>query len=311
MFLIVGGDSDIGRAVAVALRMEGQMVVGTTRRTNRVGPSSPLLDLANVPVDWEPPAKTSAACIAAAVARLAACAADPEGAAQVNCVGVIEVARRLTQRGIYTLFLSSNQVFDGAAPYVAADTPTVPNTVYGDQKARAESLLRDMMAAGAPVGILRLSKVVFPGLKLFADWCHNLLLGKPVRAFTDMTLAPVPIDFVVRAIRAMTSSRATTVAQLTGPQDITYFVAARHIASLLDADPALVEAGRAVDVGMLAGMTPAHTTLDCEYLRLAHGIEVPPAIQVIESTIRGDASIRQSLPRERLANWCRETNAHA
>jgi hypothetical protein len=50
---------------------------------------------------------------------------------------------------------------------------------------------------------------------------------------------------------------------------------------LCGADPELVTAGRAADIGLPPGATPAHTTLDSSFLRDAHGIVVPDAIAVV------------------------------
>jgi len=285
--LVVGADSGVGQAVAAAFRSAGIPVIGTTRRPETMGPGRVLLDLNDVPAEWEPPAGTHAACIAAAVARLADCEADPIGAARVNCTGTIALAECLAERGIYSLFLSTNQVFDGTVPHVAADAPLTPRSEYGRQKARTETALRRMMDTGAPVGILRLSKVVPPDLALFTGWRDSLTAGRAVRAFGDMTLAPVPLALVVRAIVFMLRERVVGVAQLTGPRDITYLEAARYVAARVGADLGLVEAGRAADIGLPPGATPAHTTMDSVLLRAACGIVVPDAEVVVEAVTGG------------------------
>ena len=280
MFLIIGGDGEVGQGLAAGLRAAGAPVVCTTRRA--VASAGWVhLDLAAIPADWAPPEGTQAACITAAVARLAACEADPAGAARVNVAGTIALAESLAARGIYTLFLSTNQVFDGTVPNAAADAPLCPVSTYGRQKAQTETALREMMARGAPVGILRLSKIVSPGMQLFAGWRDSLAAGKPVKAFTDMTFAPVPAAVVTEAIMARLQARAATVAQLTGPRDISYFEAARHIALLQDANPALVLAGSAAAPGLAPVSIPKHTTLDCSLLREAWRIFVPDALEVV------------------------------
>jgi dTDP-4-dehydrorhamnose reductase len=298
MFLIIGAGSEVGRAAVDALRSDGMPVMGTTRRPVAEGTDRVHLDLLDMPTDWEPPKETRAACIAAAVSRIAECEADPVGSALINCAGTLELVKRLSRRGIYTLFLSTNQIFDGTMPHVAPDTPLRPVSTYGRQKAWTELALRQMMLDGAPVGILRLSKVVSPGTKLFADWRGSLMAGCPIRPFGDMRLAPVPVRLAVRAITVMLRTRSELVAQLTGPRDITYLDAGRHVAALLGADSGLVEAGRAAEIGLPPGATPTHTTLDSSFLRDAHRIVVPDAIDAV-----GDAllpwpgvSVRRAVP---------------
>jgi dTDP-4-dehydrorhamnose reductase len=284
MYLIIGGDGEVGQALAAGFHAASLTFMRTTRRA-MAAPGWMHLDLAAIPTDWAPPAGTQAACITAAVARLAACEADPEGAARINVDGTIALTERLAGRGIYTLFLSTNQVFNGAVPNVPADAPPCPVSIYGQQKTRTEAALRGMMARGAPIGILRLSKVLSPGMQLFCSWRESLASGLPVRAFADMTFAPVPAAMVATAITAMLNARCPTVAQLTGPRDITYLEAARHIALSQDADPALVVAGSATALGLAAGSIPTHTTLDSFFLRETWGLVVPDALEVVNDAL--------------------------
>ena len=86
----------------------------------------------------------------------------------------IALIDRLAARGIYTLFLSTNQVFSGERPHVPADAPVSPVSEYGRQKAEAERVLRSRMANGAPIGVLRLAKVVSPGMALVTNWRQEL-----------------------------------------------------------------------------------------------------------------------------------------
>jgi dTDP-4-dehydrorhamnose reductase len=126
MFLLVGGDAEIGRATARHLQESGEPFFATTRRRERVAPDRPFFDLADSLDDWEPPAGTRAACVLAAVARLADCQRDPIASAHVNVTQTIALCRRLIDRGIYVLFLSTNQVFDGSTPHVPPDAATSP-----------------------------------------------------------------------------------------------------------------------------------------------------------------------------------------
>src|SRR5580700_8738065 len=194
MFLIVGGDSEIGAAAYRAMKAQGVSAAATTRRGEHVAADRPFLDLAAPLDDWAPPPRTQAVCFCAAIARLSACADDPQGSAQINVVQTLALVEKLLARDIAVLFLSTNQVFDGRTPQVPADAPHSPVSEYGRQKARAEAALRDRMTNGAPVAILRLAKVVSDGMPLIQGWVRELSAGKPIRVFNDMPLAPTPID---------------------------------------------------------------------------------------------------------------------
>lgn len=292
MVLIVGGDSEIGAAAFRAMTARGLPAAATTRRGERAGPTRPFLDLA-APLDgFEPPPQTQAVCLCAAVARIAACAADPEGTASINVRQTSALIERLLARGIYVLFLSTNQVFDGRLPLIPADAPYSPVSEYGRQKMRTEKLLRAHIAHGAPAAILRLAKVVSPNMPLIENWAANLTAGKPIGTFSDMTLAPTPIDLVCQAIAALLQERPSGIFQLTGPRDITYTEVGRLLAGRLDADPSLVRAASAGDAGLPEGSTPRHTTLDSRALQDRYSIEVPDVGLIIEDLV---AAARRSL----------------
>ncbi len=148
MFLIVGGDSEIGAATYRAMQSQGLAAAATTRRRELASAERPFLDLAADIDLFEPPPQTKAVCICAAIARIAACAADPKGTALINVERTLALADKFLARGIYVLFLSTNQVFDGQTPHVAPDAPHSPVSEYGRQKARTETALSDRMAAG-------------------------------------------------------------------------------------------------------------------------------------------------------------------
>jgi dTDP-4-dehydrorhamnose reductase len=279
MWLLVGGDSEIGGATCAHLRARGRPVLTTTRRPEGAAGRLPL-DLAGDLAGWEPPPGIEAACIFAAAARLAACEADPAGSARVNVTGTLALTERLLFRGIHVLFLSTNQVFDGWTPHVPADAPTAPVSEYGRQKARTEAGLRAHLGRGA--AILRLAKVVSPHTALLRDWAAALAAGKAIRAFHDMTMAPAAVDTVAHAVEALMSDRASGIFQLTGPRDVAYADVGRFLAERQGADPALVTPTSVAEAGLPRGVAPANTTLDSSLMRERYGVAVPDAWEVLD-----------------------------
>jgi dTDP-4-dehydrorhamnose reductase len=275
MFLLIGGNSEIGAATARHLRAQGRRVVTTTRRAGDPGQDELFLDLEQLPDDWLPPEGIKAACLFAAIGRLAACEADWAGSYRVNVTQTLALARKLTASGVYTLFLSSDKVFDGARPQVPADAPPSPFSAYGRQKAETESVFRTWIGEGAPAGILRLAKVVSPDMALIHGWRRQLAMGEPIRPFRDMRMAPTPIALVAKAIGRLIEDGAPVTAQLTGPQDISYAEGARFIVEEMGADPHLVEEASALESGMPASATPRHTTLDSGYLAGRYDLVAP------------------------------------
>jgi dTDP-4-dehydrorhamnose reductase len=283
MFLLVGGDSEIGAATARTMHQRNIAGVATTRRREQAGAGRPYLDLTAPLDDWHPPEGTRAACVFIAIARLAACAADPAGSAHVNVTQTLALIDRLLAQNIHVLFLSTNQVFDGSRANMPADAPHSPVSEYGRQKARTEAALIERMGRGAPVAILRLAKVVSPDMALVRGWIDALKQRKPIRAFHDMTMAPAPTTLVSDVILALLQSRAEGIFQFTGPRDVSYAETGRYLAARLQADPKLVEETSALDNGLPDGATPRNTKLDSSTIRERFELQCPDAWPVIDT----------------------------
>lgn len=281
MYLLIGGDSEIGAACYLYLKEHEHAVKATTRRRDTESSERPYFDILSSADDWKLPRNADAACIFVSVARLRDCDADPAGSSQINFAQSIRLIDKLIADGTYVLFLSTNQVFNGEIPNVSPDAPICPNSEYGRQKANAEAAIRQRIAQGAPLGILRLSKVLSPNLQLFQGWIEALLSGKSIQAFDDMAVSPVPIEHAIIAITSLLRNRLPGVYQLTGPRDVTYAEIGRHIAGELGVSPNLIEPVSAYSAGMPKGATPRHTTLDSSFLLERYEIVVPDVWDVL------------------------------
>lgn len=284
--LVVGGDSMIGRALITALRADGDVVFATTRRRDAVNEQRLFVDLeAGVWTDLlNRRFKTAYFC--AAMARLDACHADPARAMRVNAEQPAALAAALAARGCYVIYLSTNQVFDGAAPCPAHDAPVNPTSVYGRSKAAGEHRVLTIGADAAALsqlsaqptvvspGVLRLSKVVEPGMALLANWAERLRLGGAIQAAEDMTLAPLPVSQVVAALRSMALRRSVGVLQLAAGGEITYVDAARHVARRVGVPLDRVEPVAAVAAGFLKEQPPRHTLLNGD--RILNELSIHP-----------------------------------
>jgi dTDP-4-dehydrorhamnose reductase len=285
VFLLIGGDSEIGAATASHMRRLGLTVASTTRRHERVAADRPFLDLVKPLESWQPPPDTRAACIFAAIGHLLDCARDPAGSAHLNVTQTLALVRLLHARDIPVLFLSTDKVFDGTHPLVPADAPTCPASEYGRQKARTEAALLQQMTDGAPIAILRLSKIVSPGMALLQQWIAALTSGSAVRAFHDLMMAPVPVALVATAVSDLLAAPASGIFQLSGSRDISYAEVAAYLAREIGAAPELVTPVSAYSAGMPAGATPRYTTLDSRSICGRLGAVVPDPWKVIEDVI--------------------------
>ncbi len=150
--------------------------------------------------------------------------------------------------------------------------------------------MRTLMDKGAPVAILRLAKVVSPGMPLLRTWAETLAKGEPIRAFSDMTMAPTPTAMVATAVARLMADRVPGIFQFTGPCDVTYAEVGAHIAERLGAQASLVARVSAASAGMPTGATPANTTLDSSAVKERYGLSAPEPWDVIDVVVGGATS---------------------
>jgi dTDP-4-dehydrorhamnose reductase len=270
--LIVGADGNIGRSLVLAFEAAGKTVWQTTRHHNQVGDQRILLDLSQDMARWQrPSAPISTAILCAAVTSLESCRLDPEYSRLVNVAGTIALSKRLVQAGVFVVFLSTNLVFDGEAPFANITDPVNPRTEYGRQKAEAESQL---LALGDQTAIVRFSKVIGPGMPLFNNWIQDLKTGKVIHPFSDMVMAPVSLAFAVKVLREVTERRLPGIFHVSAIQDVSYEEAAQHIARELGVEMKLVQPVSYHESGI--NFAPLNTSLDSSRL-VDLGLCVPQA----------------------------------
>jgi dTDP-4-dehydrorhamnose reductase len=274
-WLIVGSDGMIGNALLQHLREQTDIkAIGTTRRAELTDDQI-YLDLSTNLDRWALPDDIKVVINCAAIARLEACKRDPVGSHRINVDAVIELAKKCRDRNILFIHLSTDKVFSGKAPNMPPDAPFEPITVYGGQKAEAETSLLRMLNAGALIAIIRLTKVLTQDTALFHTWRDTLLKGDVIHPFADMTLAPIPLPFVVEVIKQVAIGHHTGVFQVSGEQDITYARVAARLAENLGVEKNLVQPIAAKHQGVFEEAISFYTSLDCTYTESTLDIQLP------------------------------------
>lgn len=273
--LIVGVDAMIGSALYARLKLDGTEVHGTSHAGKN--PGDIILDLAGDPKTWPPLPKADVAYFCAAVSKLDACENDPKAAHKVNVTGTLALARRLAESGAFTVFLSSNHVFDGTKPHRKAGEPPSPITEYGRQKAETEKGITGLQGA-----VLRLTKVIAPGDPRIGAWHKDLKEGKSVTAFADIFLSPVTLQNVLGALTSIGQTRVPGIYQISGKEDFSYFDLARAVARHTKADEARVTAGSGAAAGIPAAFRPRYSSYE---IRLPQPISAPDADGIVAYSV--------------------------
>jgi len=123
----------------------------------------------------------------------------------------------LYEFGIFPIFASSDNVFDGSTGDYTETDPPSPIGVYGRQKLEIEKFLA---TRGDDHLILRFTKVYGDDLDdgtMFTAWLKSLLAGETITVATDQVLSPVFIDDVMAAIERLIETAATGIFHIAGP----------------------------------------------------------------------------------------------
>ncbi len=276
--LVVGADSMIGGALLRKWRAAGLPVIGTTRRKERVADNYVFLDLADRPEKWDLPDAVTTALIAGGVTKLEECHKDPTETSRINVERVLALVALLAKRNIFTLYLSTDKVYDGSILLPDETTKPRPATEYGRQRAEVE---RRLMGATGDVGVIRLNKVLPLSVPLFRAWKESLQSQKPITPFYDMVMAPIPLSFALLAIERVIQTKRNGILNLSGERDISYADAARIGARVIHANEALIHPISAHDARLAPGSIQPHTALAIDQLRDDLGLTPPDVAQTI------------------------------
>jgi dTDP-4-dehydrorhamnose reductase len=260
---------------------EGYAVTATSRRPDAQKRGLISLDLEDPSAAVLP--SCDVAIICAAMARFADCRSFPIRARRVNVTTPLALAARLAKQGSSVIMLSTSAVFDGTKPRSMAETPVSPKSDYGRLKAEVEA---GILALGSSGSVLRLTKVIHPGMPLFEGWIDDLKAGRTVQAYSDLTICPITINDVTTALFAVAADGAGGVYQVSGTSDISYLQVGHHIANALGANRTLVQATSAVASGVSSDEVLRFTSLDTSRLNRLVGFVPPEPERVLDHLLR-------------------------
>lgn len=157
----------------------------------------------------------------AAMADPDACAADPPATRQINVQGAKIVAQAARRAGARTVFLSTDQVFDGSRAFRGEEEAPSPLGVYGRSKADAETAV---LEADPDALVVRLALCYgwgrggARGRNFCEKWIRAWLTGGRVAAFTDQFRTPLyAVDACEGLARAAAAGLRGTL-NLAGPE---------------------------------------------------------------------------------------------
>lgn len=272
--LLVGGNGQVGREIALAAPRDGLAVSVTTRDTLDVTDS----DAIERAFDTFQPRVVINASAYTAVDKAES---EPKRAFQINRDGPFRLATACARHTVPLIHLSTDYVYDGAkrAPYVESD-PVGPLGVYGASKLAGEDAIREVLPRHV---ILRTAWVYGVHGHNFVKTMLRLSREREtLRVVNDQIGSPTHAaelaDAIVRIAKRITAGtiddRCWGVFHCAGQGETSWCGFARAV--LAHAEPDL---GRNVPVEPIAtddfptpAKRPRNSRLECGRLRELHGV---------------------------------------
>ena len=224
--LVVGANSQIGSALIKHLRKETYNVYGTTRNAKNKDKDLMYFDLSepNFNINFS---KYECVIICAAITNFLRCESEPETCERVNSTNTIALIDNCVTSKCFTIFLSSNAVFDGQKTFYKHTDTTRPTTKYGEFKQSVEKYIQTLAPNRACV--LRLTKVITDRTPFIESWINAVKNGDKIKAFNNRFISPINIEYVVDSIQLLLERKNSGIFQLGGSDEISFYDYARKI----------------------------------------------------------------------------------
>jgi len=195
--LIIGANSQIGSFLFNYLELNGSEVYGTTRRRELITQSYKYIyldlltdgDIKNIK-DFD------IAVFCAGITGIEFCEQNKALSNLINVTYTIQLIKKLLNKNIKVLFLSSNKVFNGTKSFYKYSDLTSPNTTYGLQKTIVENSF-----INSNFSTLRLTKVLTNESPMIQEWGKCIKENKRIKLSCSSFISPISLNEVGEAVQ--------------------------------------------------------------------------------------------------------------
>ncbi|MGJ8692769.1 MAG: sugar nucleotide-binding protein [Thalassotalea sp.] len=232
--LIIGGDGFI--ASHLAEKLTAQTITAECYLTQRKDINGAwYFDLSDQPsvaglVNKIRTEKILTVVVLAAITSNARCLENKPLSEQVNVINTQLLLQGLSALAVFSVFISSSQVFNHQSANIPCNQAYAPTTLYGEQKVKVEHYIN---AQQLNVAIVRLTKVIGTQFPLFKQVLDDAKTNKTTTLFNDYCAAPISINFACDAIMQIMLSRKAGLYQLSGAEDLSYYEMAKRLVKQL------------------------------------------------------------------------------
>ena len=134
---------------------------------------------------------------------------------------------KLLRKKIFTLFLSSNQVFSGKKDFYSCEDKKDPLSLYGSYKSEVEDYILGHKEKDH-AAILRLTKVISNQTRFIKNWKKEYKTNQQVSVFSNRFISPIELEEVLDAMLLIIENRKKGIYQLGGKEYLTYLQYAKE-----------------------------------------------------------------------------------
>lgn len=237
--LLIGGDSFIAQAYQYYCQQQGVSLFTTSRRNKLDNWYLDLSDEASFAtfIDKIKLAEIKTVLLCAGITNNQACTENPTLSHLINVKNTNKLLSLLNQLAIFTVYLSSSQVFDHKTAFIQWDSDYAPTTLYGQQKVAVEQYIQ---LHQLNVAIVRFTKVIGENFPLFTNIIEQAKQQQPITLFDDYCAAPISLSYVCQYLFAVSQLQKKGIYQLSGDEDLSYADMAKQLLNHLQLDGQII-----------------------------------------------------------------------
>ena len=259
-YLVVGGDSRVGRELVKSLEYQGNKVYSTTRRIDQVSKNKLYLNYEDID-DFSIPNDVDYAYIIAAISNYQECELDKKSF-WINVEVIPKLVSLFLNKKIFTSFISTNSVFGGKSPWPEEYHQHSPNIAYAKQKSEAENRIKKIainIKCENIINIIRITKILDKNTPPIPDWIQSWNLGDSVAPFSDLIFCPMSSKFVGNSLARLGQLRISGNLHLSGEKNISYTDFALLLAKHLDINLNLIKSTTATECNVNIAFKPKYS----------------------------------------------------
>ncbi len=276
--LIIGGDSNLGKALKIRLEKDGWDIWTTTRRLHNLTNKSLFLDLSKPELSWCTE-KFDTVWFLAAEANQSFCKQNQEESYVINVESPIKIMALFGESGSHIIFPSTSLVFAGNKPFQTIDDQIEPVGDYAVHKSIVEKFIND--APFIKKTIIRLSKVLDKENILLKQWINSLRQGQAIHPLIDLNFAPISLTTATEVLARIGIHKPYGIMQISSCEQCSYADFSYGLANYLGLNIELIQPRTTMNLNLQNIFCPMYPTLDSKSVASEIGINPPTIDQTI------------------------------